>query len=106
MARLLSFVLGLWIFTSAWLWPHPHFSLVNAAIVGALVAWCSLWAARRNAGYWANATLSAWLFLSTLLFTMPRVATVPSRMTLWSNSVAAALVLLSSFLALGRATSK
>jgi hypothetical protein len=79
-ARAVNVALGLWLFLSAFLWPHNRPESVNAIVVGmaavtaALAAlgglrWCS----------YVNATLGGWLIVSALF--LPRA----SMATFWNH---------------------
>jgi hypothetical protein len=86
-ARLANAVLGLWLFTSAFLWRHFDASLHNTWLVGALIFGSALAALRHTAWRWANIALSGWLFVSTLLLFRP----LDTR-TMWNNLLVAVLV--------------
>jgi hypothetical protein len=86
-ARLANAVLGLWLFTSAFLWRHFHGSLHNTWLVGALIFASALAALRHSAWRWANTILSAWLFFSTLLLFRPH-----DIKTTWNNLLVAVVV--------------
>jgi hypothetical protein len=67
-ARALNALLGLWLFVSAFLWPHSRFQLDNAWITG--IAAVVLAMAALSGVEWArylNAALGAWLIVSAIL---------------------------------------
>ena len=69
-------MLGLWLFLSAFLWPHDHFQLVNAWVVGIAAVTAALVAlGGYDWGRYLNAALGAWLIISTLLRPSTSVAT-------------------------------
>ena len=68
--------LGLWLFFSAFLWPHSAMQSLNAEVVGMLAVTAAV--ARRWAGKF-NALLGGWLIVSALL--MPRVGMT----TFWNH---------------------
>ena len=73
-------VLGLWLFFSAFLWPHGAMQSLNAEIVGMLAVTAAV--ARYTGVRWAgrfNALLGGWLIISALL--MPRVGMT----TFWNH---------------------
>lgn len=86
-ARLANSVLGLWLFTSAFIWRHFDASLHNTWAVGALIFASALAALRHSAWRWVNMGLAGWLFGSTLILFRPL-----DIKTLWNNVLVAALV--------------
>lgn len=95
-ARYANVALGLWLFVSAFLWPHFEASQANTWIVGLLICASSLAARRTSKLRWANTILSSWLFISTLLFVRPVGIT-----TLWNNLLVAGAVFTFSLVAAG-----
>ena len=89
-ARAVNLVLGVWLFISAFLWPHGTASATNTWIVGLLIAIAGLIALRMPWLRWIDTALAVWLFLSTLA--MPGA----TRGTLWNNLIVAVLVFLTS----------
>jgi hypothetical protein len=74
--RLINAMLGLWLFLSAFLWPHDHVQLINAWVVGIAGVTAALVAlGGYDWGRYLNAALGAWLIISTLLLPMTNVAT-------------------------------
>jgi hypothetical protein len=74
--------LGLWLFFSAFLWPHGPSQRLNALIVGMLAVTAAL--VRYKGVRWAgnfNALLGGWLIISALL--LPRVGMV----TFWNHVI-------------------
>ncbi|MFP2895217.1 hypothetical protein [Corallococcus sp. 4LFB] len=67
-ARIINIVVGVWLFISAFVWPHTSASRTNTWIVGALCALFAAIALRIPQARWLNAVLSVWLFYSTLAF--------------------------------------
>jgi hypothetical protein len=66
----------LWLFASAFLWPHPRAQLHNAWVVGLLVV--TLAVAGMDGLRWGrylNAVLGAWLIISALFFSPAAGAT-------------------------------
>lgn len=87
-AKLISLALGMWLFASAFLWPHSDAQLANAWVCGALVMTLSVWGLLGAA--WArvlNAAVALWLMGSTLV--MPRLSTA----TLWNQVLVGAVLL-------------
>lgn len=79
-ARAANAVLGLWLFLSAFLWPHTFFHQTNAWIVGMAVVTLAMFGLT-GVGWarYANAALGAWLILSAIL--VPRVGAA----TFWNH---------------------
>jgi hypothetical protein len=74
--RLISAMLGFWLFLSSFLWPHDHFQLLNAWVVGIAGVTAALVAlAGFDWGRYVNAALGAWLIISTLLLPRTSIAT-------------------------------
>jgi hypothetical protein len=89
-ARAATMILGLWLFVSAFLWPHgaSHFS--NTWIVGLLAVAFALIAMAFPFARYLNTALALWLFVS--VWVLPGVTTA----TAWNNAlVAVALFALS-----------
>ena len=87
-ARTVNVVLGVWLFISAWIWPHTDVSRINTWISGLLVAAIALVAFRIRPMRWLNAAIGAWVVAGAVLF--PHVATG----TMWNNVIVGLLVLL------------
>lgn len=81
--------LGLWLFVSAFLWPHSATQRANATIVGLLVVALALagLAGLRGARY-LNAALGGWLVVSALF--LPGL----TQMTFWNHVVVGVAVAL------------
>ncbi|MCI0571238.1 MAG: hypothetical protein L0Y66_10835 [Myxococcaceae bacterium] len=96
-ARVVNLGLGVWLFLSAFLWPHTPASRTNTLMVGALAVTFGLWALRAPMARFLQTTLSLWLFFSTLaLFPIGRT-------TLWNNLVVSVLMFVASLIP-GRST--
>lgn len=84
--RVVNVILGVWLFISAFVWPHSNEQMTNTWILGllqvifALVAIFALAQAR-----FLNTILAVWLFISA--FALPE--TVPG--TMWNNVIVAIL---------------
>lgn len=75
-ARAINAVLGLWLFFSAFLWPHTRAQRVTAWTVGLLAVTAALaGTSGRTWGRSVNAALGGWLIVSALLVPRLRVAT-------------------------------
>lgn len=79
-ARAASAILGLWLFLSAFLWPHTFFDQTNAWVMGIAVVTLAMFGlSGLTWARYANAAIGAWLMVSAIL--APRVATA----TFWNH---------------------
>ncbi len=91
--RWLNLLLGVWLFISAFVWPHTVASQTNTWILGVLIAAVALAAILyRPQIRYANTVLAVYLFISTLLF--PHV----SQATPWNNAIVAVVVFVLSLI--------
>ncbi|HUJ59379.1 MAG TPA: hypothetical protein VLX92_12830 [Kofleriaceae bacterium] len=88
--RAVNLIAGVWLFISAFVWPHTMGELTDTWIVGVLIAIASIWALYTPAMRFANTVLSIWLFFSTLVIAHTVVATT------WNNLIAAIVVFVMS----------
>jgi hypothetical protein len=79
-------VLGIWLFISAFVWPHFAASQTNTWIIGLLIVLVSALAVRNPNVRWGNTALSIWLVISTGWFWPITTA------TLWNNVIVGFLV--------------
>lgn len=66
-ARFANIILGVWLFISAFIWPHTHAQFYNAWILGVL---CVIFAAVAMAVpgvRYLNTVLAVWLFISAFV---------------------------------------
>lgn len=82
-ARTLNLILAIWLFVSAFAWPHSTASFTNTWIVGLLAAIFALIGMKNPGARYVNTALSAWLFISA--FVLPHV----SAGTVWNNALVA-----------------
>ncbi|AKU90693.1 SPW repeat domain-containing protein [Vulgatibacter incomptus] len=95
-ARIANIVLGIWLFISAFIWPHGPAQLSNTWIIGiATVVVASIALAVPGAKY-VNTALAIWLFIS--VWVLPGATSG----TQWNNAVVAILIFLFSLVAEGR----
>jgi hypothetical protein len=85
-ARGLNLLIGVWLFISAFVWPHAVASRTNTWILGVLIVAFALIAMAQPAARWLNALAALWLFFSTLLSFHDTTA------TLWNNIIVAIVV--------------
>ncbi|HET6436660.1 MAG TPA: SPW repeat protein [Anaeromyxobacter sp.] len=89
-ARWANLVLGVWLFISAFLWPHLTAQRTNTWILGVLFAIVALVAMSTPQARWLNAALSIWLFLSVWALPHQNLG------TMWNNALVAIVVFLLS----------
>lgn len=90
-ARYANLILGLWLFTSAFMWPHSPPSRTNTWMVGLTIALLSISAIGAPAARFANTATAVWLFFSTITISHY------SSDSLWNNAIVASAVFLLSF---------
>ena len=88
-ARYSSAVTAVWLFVSAFLWPHTDAQQANSWVIALLMLGAALTGLNMPAARYANSILAAWLFFSTLLVRS-------SMTTMWSNIIVATVVFLLS----------
>jgi len=82
-ASYINIALGLWLFVSAFLWPHTQEQGVNTWIVGALAVVFAAASLRYPAARYVNAVLAVWLFISAWALPTFPVGTI------WNNALVA-----------------
>jgi hypothetical protein len=85
-ARIINVILGVWLFISAFIWPHTYSQMTNTWIVGVLVVAFSLIAMRVPEVRYLNTILAVWLFIS--VWALPTM----SLGTAWNNALVAIAV--------------
>jgi hypothetical protein len=90
-ARYFNALLGLWLFLSAFIWPHVPSSRMNTCLVGLFVGVTAITATGWEQARRLTAVLAVWLAFTTLVVYPARPA------TLWNNLLVAAAVLALSF---------
>lgn len=90
--RLFNLILGIWLFISAFVWPHSPSSQTNTGIVGILIAATTIWTLYTPAARFVNTVLAVWLLASTWLIYHVSVG------TLWNNLIVAIIVLVASLI--------
>ncbi len=89
-ARVVNMILGVWLFISAFLWPHSNAQMTNTWIVGVLAVAFSLIATRVAEVRFLNTVLAIWLFVS--VWALPSMAAG----TRWNNAIVAIVMFLVS----------
>jgi hypothetical protein len=82
-ARIANIALGVWLFLSAYLWPHSGAQFVNAWICGIVAVIFAAAATRSPAVRSVNTLLAVWLFISAWALPSIRVVTV------WNHALVA-----------------
>lgn len=90
--RWVNLTLGVWLFISAFLWPHGHAQFSNTWLLGIIIAGLAFVAATYPAIRFLNALAAAWLFSSTLLLPEASALTVVHNCALAVAVFAASLV--------------
>lgn len=91
--RVLNVILGVWLFISAFIWPHSQAQMTNTWILGVLAvvfALVSMYVAAQ--ARYLNTLLAIWLFISA--FALPRVSVG----TVWNNAIVAILMFVFSLI--------
>jgi phosphoglycerol transferase MdoB-like AlkP superfamily enzyme len=90
-ARILNFLLGVWLFISAFVWMHTAGERLNTWILGIWIAVFSLVAMSQPSARWLNTLAAIWLFFATLAIFHTQSG------TLWNNLIVAVVVFILSF---------
>jgi hypothetical protein len=91
-ARYTNMALGLWLFVSAFAWPHTASTRLNTCMVGLFVAIAATMAAGVSVFRQLTSVLAVWLLFTTLL------VYPASPITFWSNILTAVAVLVVSLI--------
>ena len=89
-ARWVNLVLGVWLFISAFIWPHTSAQLTNTWILGVLCVIFALIAMSTPTARWLNTILSIWLFISVWALPHQNLG------TMWNNALVAIVVFAAS----------
>lgn len=93
--RIVNVILGVWLFISAFAWPHTHAQMTNTWILGVL---CVIFALVAMAVPWVrylNTLLAIWLFISAWALPMESPGTV------WNNVLVAIAIFVVSLVPSG-----
>jgi len=99
-ARIANIILGVWLFISAFIWPHSQAQLTNTWIVGLAIIAIALIALAAPPVKYLNTALAVWLFISVWVLR----GGVPG--TQWNNAIVAILVFLFSLVPEGMTTAR
>ncbi len=84
--RWVSLVLGVWLFISAFVWPHTMGEQTDTWILGVLIFFASIGAMYMPQVRFINTVLAIWLFFATLAIAHSNPG------TLWNNCIVAIVV--------------
>ncbi len=90
-ARVLNLLLGVWLFISAFVWPHTQGERLETWILGVCIVVFSLIAMSQPAARWINTLAAIVLFFATLAIPHSNPG------TLWNNLIVAVVVFILSF---------
>jgi hypothetical protein len=90
--RILNFVLGIWLFISAFAWHHTRAQMNNSWIVGVLCVLFALVAMAAPRARYLNTALAVWLFVSTWALPSLNAATI------WNNVLVAIAIFIVSLM--------
>jgi len=91
-ARIVNLLIGVWLFISAFVWPHNVHSRANTWILGVMIVLFSIFATAQPTARWLNTLAAIWLFFSTLAISHMSQATVIN------NIIVAIVVFILSFI--------
>jgi hypothetical protein len=89
-ARYVTIALGLWLFISAFVWPHSSAQMTNTWIMGVIAVIAGIVSIGAPSWRYINTAVGAWLIISSLA--LRRV----SAGTLWNNLLVGIAILLVS----------
>lgn len=89
-ARAVNIVVGVWLFISAFIWPHSQAQMTNTWIVGLLAVVFAIAAMRAEQARYLNTILAVWLFIS--VWALPSL----NLGTMWNNALAAIVMFFAS----------
>ena len=93
--RIINVILGVWLFISAFVWPHTQAQMTNTWICGVLVVIFALIGMAVPWVRYLNTLLAIWLFISAWALPMAQVGTV------WNNVLVAIAVFIVSLVPSG-----
>jgi len=90
MARGFTLLLGVWLFISAFIWPHTTSQMTNTWICGVLAVVFAAVAMRAPQVRYANTILAIWLFISAFALASVSVGTI------WNNVIVSIAIFVAS----------
>lgn len=90
--RVLNVILGIWLFVSAFIWPHTAAEMTNTWILGVLCVVFAVIAMAVPQARYLNTALAIWLFISA--WALPTV----SAGTVWNNVLVAIAIFVASLI--------
>lgn len=90
--RVLNVILGVWLFISAFIWPHTQAQMTNTWILGVLCVLFAVVAMFYEPVRFLNTALAIWLFISA--WALPTV----SAGTVWNNVLCAIAIFIISLI--------
>ena len=91
-ARTLNVLVGIWLFISAFCWPHASAQFINTWICGVVCVVLALIAMRFEQARFVNTLLGIWLFISA--FALPHNSAGVG--TEWNNALVAVAIFIIS----------
>ncbi len=85
-ARVINIALGVWLFISAFIWPHTDAQQTNTWLMGVLCVLFAAVAMRWDQARYLNTALAVWLFISAFILPTFSVGTV------WNNALVAVAI--------------
>jgi hypothetical protein len=89
-ARVLNVLLGIWLFISAFAWPHAGAERTNTWLMGVLTVIFALVSMAQPSARYLNTVLSIWLFISAWALPTLSVGTI------WNNVLVAIAIFIVS----------
>jgi SPW repeat len=96
LARGFTLLLGVWLFISAFIWPHTAAEMTNTWICGVIAVLFAAIGMRVPQVRYVNTVMSIWLFISAFALPMTGAGTV------WNNVIVAISIFVSSLVPTGQ----
>ena len=90
--RWVTLALGVWLFISAFVWPHAASAMTNTWILGLLIVLGAAWSMYEPRVRYLDTLFAIWLLFSTLVIQHHESA------TLWNNLIVAVIVFVLSLI--------
>jgi hypothetical protein len=90
--RIFNALIGIWLFASAFMWPHAHAQFVVTVVAAILTFTLAILAMYTGAAHYLNALVGVLLFLSALM--LPTL----TRTTTWHNAVIAIAIFVAALI--------